>query len=190
MVTGVFDELALERPRRHFTIGINDDVSLSSLPYDSTLDIEPRETVRAIFFGLGSDGTVGANKIVLRGHSTAHQLVRPASHRLDDDVPTVAGHRVDTEHDAALHGGHEQLTRTAIGSGSPWASGRSADDITRSTADRNASHPRTSSTLVTARPSTSSPCLPLSTTNGPPRRVLPRARGPPKRVEGRLPVLV
>jgi pyruvate-ferredoxin/flavodoxin oxidoreductase len=61
MVAGVFAELAGERPRRRFTIGINDDVSHTSLPYDAELDIEPGDTVRAVFFGLGSDGTVGAN---------------------------------------------------------------------------------------------------------------------------------
>ncbi len=66
MVAGVFDELAAERPRRQFTIGIKDDVSGTSLDYDPSLDIEPPETVRAIFFGLGSDGTVGANKNTIK----------------------------------------------------------------------------------------------------------------------------
>ena len=66
MVAGVFDELARERPRRRFTIGINDDVSGTSLRYDAALDIEPPETVRAVFFGLGSDGTVGANKNTIK----------------------------------------------------------------------------------------------------------------------------
>jgi pyruvate-ferredoxin/flavodoxin oxidoreductase len=66
MVAGVFDELAGERPRRRFTIGISDDVSGTSLDYDAALDIEPPETVRAIFFGLGSDGTVGANKNTIK----------------------------------------------------------------------------------------------------------------------------
>ena len=66
MVAGVFAELAGERPRRRFTIGIKDDVSGSSLDYDASLDIEPPETVRAIFFGLGSDGTVGANKNTIK----------------------------------------------------------------------------------------------------------------------------
>jgi pyruvate-ferredoxin/flavodoxin oxidoreductase len=66
MVAGVFAELARARPRRRFTIGITDDVSGTSLPYDPSLDIEPSETVRAIFFGLGSDGTVGANKNTIK----------------------------------------------------------------------------------------------------------------------------
>ncbi len=66
MVAGVFDELALERPRRRFTIGINDDVSGTSLPYDPSLDVESPETIRAVFFGLGADGTVGANKNTIK----------------------------------------------------------------------------------------------------------------------------
>jgi pyruvate-ferredoxin/flavodoxin oxidoreductase len=66
MVAGVFEELARERPKRRFTIGINDDVSHTSLSYDASLDIEPDDTVRAVFFGLGSDGTVGANKNTIK----------------------------------------------------------------------------------------------------------------------------
>ena len=66
MVAGVLAELARERPRRRFTIGIIDDVSGLSLPYDASLDIEPPSTVRAVFFGLGSDGTVGANKNTIK----------------------------------------------------------------------------------------------------------------------------
>jgi len=66
MVAGVFAELGRERPRRRFTIGITDDVSGSSLPYDPALAIEPDGTVRAVFFGLGSDGTVGANKNTIK----------------------------------------------------------------------------------------------------------------------------
>jgi pyruvate-ferredoxin/flavodoxin oxidoreductase len=66
MVAGVFEELARERPKRRFTIGITDDVSGTSLAYDASLDIEPATTVRAVFFGLGSDGTVGANKNTIK----------------------------------------------------------------------------------------------------------------------------
>jgi len=66
MVAGVFAELARDQPRRRFTIGIIDDVSGLSLPYDKSLDIEPAGTVRAVFFGLGSDGTVGANKNTIK----------------------------------------------------------------------------------------------------------------------------
>ena len=66
MVAGVFAELARDRPRPRFTIGITDDVAGTSLPYDPALDIEPPQTVRAVFFGLGSDGTVGANKNTIK----------------------------------------------------------------------------------------------------------------------------
>ncbi len=62
MVKAVFDELAKPKPKNHFTIGIVDDVTHTSLPWDATFDIEPASTVRALFYGLGADGTVGANK--------------------------------------------------------------------------------------------------------------------------------
>jgi pyruvate-ferredoxin/flavodoxin oxidoreductase len=58
----VFDELKSEKPKNHFTIGIQDDVTHTSLAYDASFSTEDPGTVRAIFYGLGSDGTVGANK--------------------------------------------------------------------------------------------------------------------------------
>ena len=66
MVQAVFDELRTARPRRHFTIGIIDDVTHASLPFDAELDIEPDDVVRAVFYGLGSDGTVSANKSAIK----------------------------------------------------------------------------------------------------------------------------
>jgi len=62
MVKGIFDELKKAAPKNHFTIGINDDVSHSSLRFDESFSTEDPKTVRALFYGLGSDGTVGANK--------------------------------------------------------------------------------------------------------------------------------
>ncbi|MEA5577303.1 pyruvate:ferredoxin (flavodoxin) oxidoreductase [Anabaena sp. UHCC 0451] len=62
MVTAVFDNLAQPLPKNHFTVGINDDVSFTSLNFDSNFSTEPDNVVRAMFYGLGSDGTVGANK--------------------------------------------------------------------------------------------------------------------------------
>ncbi|MCV3217518.1 2-oxoacid:acceptor oxidoreductase family protein, partial [Plectonema radiosum NIES-515] len=62
MVKGVFDNLAQPQPKNHFTIGINDDVSHTSLNFDANFSTEPDNVVRAMFYGLGSDGTVGANK--------------------------------------------------------------------------------------------------------------------------------
>jgi len=62
MVKAVYDELAKPNPKRHFTIGINDDVTHTSLDYDARFHIESEKGTRALFFGLGADGTVGANK--------------------------------------------------------------------------------------------------------------------------------
>jgi pyruvate-ferredoxin/flavodoxin oxidoreductase len=62
MVQAVFNELKKERPKNHFTVGIVDDITHTSLPYDDEWDIEAPDVVRAVFFGLGADGTVGANK--------------------------------------------------------------------------------------------------------------------------------
>src|SRR5690242_20243183 len=62
MVKGVFDELKKPSPKNHFTIGIRDDVTHTSLDYDPEFSTEVPGTVRALFYGLGADGTVGANK--------------------------------------------------------------------------------------------------------------------------------
>ena len=62
MVKSVLDELGQATPKNHFTIGIVDDVTHTSLPWDRDLDIEPDSVVRAVFYGIGSDGTVGSNK--------------------------------------------------------------------------------------------------------------------------------
>jgi pyruvate-ferredoxin/flavodoxin oxidoreductase len=62
MLKAVFDELGRPAPRNHFTVGIHDDVAQTSLPYDPGFVTESDRVVRAMFFGLGADGTVGANK--------------------------------------------------------------------------------------------------------------------------------
>jgi len=62
MVKGVFDELKKDTPKNHSTVGIEDDVTFASIEYDPDFSVEDDETVRALFYGLGSDGTVGANK--------------------------------------------------------------------------------------------------------------------------------
>jgi pyruvate-ferredoxin/flavodoxin oxidoreductase len=62
MVISIFNELNKAKPKNHFTIGIIDDVSNSSLEFDPKFNIEPKETIRCKFYGLGADGTVGANK--------------------------------------------------------------------------------------------------------------------------------
>jgi pyruvate-ferredoxin/flavodoxin oxidoreductase len=73
MVKAVFANLASAAPINHFTIGINDDVSHTSLEYDTDFVIEPDDVVGCIFYGLGADGTVGANKnsIKIIGEGTA-----------------------------------------------------------------------------------------------------------------------
>jgi pyruvate-ferredoxin/flavodoxin oxidoreductase len=62
MVRAIFDNLAQSKPKNHFTIGINDDVCNTSLAFDPNFSTEPDNVIRAMFYGLGSDGTVGANK--------------------------------------------------------------------------------------------------------------------------------
>lgn len=62
MAAAVFEELKADAPRRHFTIGINDDVTYASLRWDADFSTEADDVTRAVFYGLGSDGTVGANK--------------------------------------------------------------------------------------------------------------------------------
>jgi len=62
MIKAVFDELAKPQPKNHFTVGIYDDVTHTSLDYDPAFSTEEPGTVRALFYGLGADGTVGANK--------------------------------------------------------------------------------------------------------------------------------
>ncbi|MCM3874758.1 MAG: pyruvate:ferredoxin (flavodoxin) oxidoreductase [Pyrinomonadaceae bacterium] len=62
MCKAVFDELKQAKPKNHFTIGINDDVTLTSIPFDPGFSTEPDDQVRAMFWGLGADGTVSANK--------------------------------------------------------------------------------------------------------------------------------
>jgi len=62
MVAAVFTELTVAKPKRGFTVGIIDDVTHLSLKHDPAFDTEEDEATRAVFFGLGSDGTVGANK--------------------------------------------------------------------------------------------------------------------------------
>ncbi|CAK0759565.1 putative pyruvate-flavodoxin oxidoreductase [Gammaproteobacteria bacterium] len=67
MVKGVFDELSQSMPKNHFTVGINDDVTYSSINYDPSFRTDTsREAVCAVFYGLGSDGTVSANKNTIK----------------------------------------------------------------------------------------------------------------------------
>ena len=62
MIKAVFDELEKDKPKNHFTVGIHDDITNSSIEWDEEFELDDKETFKAVFFGLGSDGTVGANK--------------------------------------------------------------------------------------------------------------------------------
>src|ERR1041385_8859018 len=62
MVKGIFDELNKPEPKNHFSIGIDDDITFTSIPFDASFSTEPDDQVRAVFWGLGADGTVSANK--------------------------------------------------------------------------------------------------------------------------------
>ena len=62
MVKSVFDEIAKPKPKRHFTIGIVDDVTHTSIPWDASFKTEGADVTASLFYGLGADGTVGANK--------------------------------------------------------------------------------------------------------------------------------
>jgi pyruvate-ferredoxin/flavodoxin oxidoreductase len=74
MIKAAFDNLKEPVPKNHFTIGIQDDVAHTSLDYDKSFSVEPEDVFRAVFYGLGSDGTVGANKesIKIIGEHTDH----------------------------------------------------------------------------------------------------------------------
>ncbi len=71
MAKAVFDNLAAGKPKNHFTVGINDDVTHTSLPFDPAFSTEGPEVHRALFYGLGADGTVGANKNSIKIIGTA-----------------------------------------------------------------------------------------------------------------------
>ncbi|MBE6413824.1 MAG: pyruvate:ferredoxin (flavodoxin) oxidoreductase [Verrucomicrobiaceae bacterium] len=66
MVKGVFDNMSADKPKNHFSVGINDDVSNNSISYDESFKLEDNGVLSAVFFGLGADGTVGANKNTIK----------------------------------------------------------------------------------------------------------------------------
>ncbi len=65
-VKAVFDNLSQNEPKSHFTVGINDDVTYRSLPIGEKINTEPKDTIQCKFWGLGGDGTVGANKDAIK----------------------------------------------------------------------------------------------------------------------------
>ena len=154
MVAGIFAELAADRPRPRFTIGITDDVSGTSVPYDPVLDIEPAGTVRAVFFGLGSDGTVGANKNTVKiigadpGRNAQAYFVydskksgsETVSHLRFGPAPIKAPYLISLAsfvgcHQARMIGRHEVLERAAPGAtvllNTPYPAGEVWDSLPR-----------------------------------------------------------
>ncbi len=82
MAKAVFDHLKKEDPHAGFTVGITDDVCGTSLPVESGFDIEPPGVTRALFFGLGADGTVGANKNSMKNSRRGPWALRSGLFRL------------------------------------------------------------------------------------------------------------
>ncbi len=117
MVKSVFDEMADDQPKNHFTVGINDDVSHTSLDYDPAFDIESDDVVRAMFWGLGADGTVSANKnsIKIIGEETPNYAqghfvydskksgARTTSHLRFGPRPILNTYEVQTANFVAVH---------------------------------------------------------------------------------------
>ena len=82
MVKAVFDNLAAAKPKNHFTVGINDDVTHTSLDVRRRVLDRTDDVVRAVFYGLGADGTVGANKNSIKIIGEEHRQLRPGLLRL------------------------------------------------------------------------------------------------------------
>jgi len=117
MVKGLFDELQQDKPKNHFTIGIKDDVTNTSVDFDPDFSIASDETLRAVFFGLGSDGTVSANKnsIKIIGEETENHAqgyfvydskksgAKTISHLRFGPEPIRAPYLIDTADFVACH---------------------------------------------------------------------------------------
>ncbi len=82
MAKAVLDNLSAARPKNHFTVGINDDVAGTSLGYDESFTVEGKGAYRAMFYGLGADGTVGANKNTIKIIGSETDNLRPGVFRL------------------------------------------------------------------------------------------------------------
>lgn len=74
MAKAVFDNLVSAKPKNHFTVGINDDVTFTSIPVAEEIDSVTKGTVQCLIWGLGSDGTVGANKEAIKLIGTNSEL--------------------------------------------------------------------------------------------------------------------
>jgi pyruvate-ferredoxin/flavodoxin oxidoreductase len=117
MVKAVFDEMTVDQPKNHFTVGIVDDVAHTSLDYDTEFDIETDDVVRAMFWGLGADGTVSANKnsIKIIGEETPNYAqghfvydskksgARTVSHLRFGPRPILNTYEIQTANFVAVH---------------------------------------------------------------------------------------
>jgi pyruvate-ferredoxin/flavodoxin oxidoreductase len=117
MVKSVFDEMSVDQPKNHFTVGIFDDVSHTSLDYDPDFDVESDDVVRAMFWGLGADGTVSANKnsIKIIGEETPNYAqgyfvydskksgARTVSHLRFGPRPILSTYQIQTANFVAVH---------------------------------------------------------------------------------------
>jgi len=117
MVKAVFDEMTVAQPKNHFTVGILDDVSHTSLDYDPEFDVEAGDVVRAMFWGLGADGTVSANKnsIKIIGEETPNYAqgyfvydskksgARTVSHLRFGPRPILSTYQIQTANFVAVH---------------------------------------------------------------------------------------
>ncbi|MDJ0790908.1 MAG: pyruvate:ferredoxin (flavodoxin) oxidoreductase [Acidimicrobiia bacterium] len=117
MAAGVFAEVAKEEPKRRFTVGIVDDVTGLSIDYDKDFDSGPKKKIRALFYGLGADGTVGANKNTVKiiGDETPMYAqgyfvydskksgAMTTSHVRFDEQPIEASYLIDDANFVACH---------------------------------------------------------------------------------------
>jgi pyruvate-ferredoxin/flavodoxin oxidoreductase len=117
MVKGVFEELKKDKPKNHFTIGIEDDVSKTSLFYNKQFRLDKKTKFRGIFYGLGSDGTVGANKnsIKIIGEDTPYYAqayfvydskkagTQTVSHLRFDKEPILAPYLIESASFIGIH---------------------------------------------------------------------------------------
>ena len=135
MALSIFDQLSQETPKRRFTIGINDDVTHLSLDYDPAAWQEPAGVQRAVFYGLGSDGTVSANKnsvkiigeqtsLLAQGYFVYDSKKAGAvtvSHLRISDRPIKSSYLIEQANFVACHQSQFLATRDMLGTAAPGA---------------------------------------------------------------------
>ena len=121
MVKAVFDNLQAAKPKNHFTVGIIDDVTHTSLEVGDSLDVAPEGTVQCKFWGLGSDGTVGANKSAIKIIGDNTDMYAQAYFAYDSkksggitDLPPALRQKADPVHLPDRHGGFHCLPQCRL----------------------------------------------------------------------------